>query len=121
MITFNFNTIFGEAHARMMTNSESCSHVLLSALDSNGNPGTPTCMIHMDVSNEGTRGHSVTIRGHVFCDPPILAQVLSCMVLRQDAWLAAMQWGNNLGYEIPQLQLYRARVLLKNKINDAIG
>ena len=120
-ITFCFTTILGDVHARMMTNSKSCSHVLLSALDSNINRGTPTCMLHMDVSREGTRGHAVTIRGHVLCDTPILARVLSCMVLRQDAWEAAMQWGYTMGYEIPQLQMYRANVLFQDQIDGVVG
>lgn len=112
MVTFGFRTMFGGAHARMMTDSRCSSHLILSGLSKGGIPNTPVCVVQLDVAREGAHGHSITARAQFFDEAPLWGRLLFGAAMHKPAWEAAMRWGYASRSEDPQLQLYRARVLL---------
>ena len=121
MIEFDFRTLLGVTHARMMTNCDTRSHLILSHPASSTVADTPFCAMRFDVQRHGTRGHAVTLRGQVFGETTTWARLLMGMMLQAHMWEATMRWGYSKKSENLQLQLYRDRVMLRRKMGDMVS
>jgi hypothetical protein len=119
MIEFDFRTLAGPTHARMLTNSANRSNLILSLPRTPSEPDMPFCAMRFDVGRYGVRGHAVTLRGQVFGEVSAWGRILMGRALQADMWEATMRWGySQKGLDDPNLLLYRDRVMLRRKLED---
>jgi hypothetical protein len=82
MVEFDFHTLLGGAHGRMLTNRCTQSHLIISPSE---RVHTPFCALQLDVERAGARGHAITLRGQVFGEVSPWGRVLLVMLLQQTA------------------------------------